>query len=416
MIATILSFAVSAALCGSPSTELDRWLAPGEAILLGEVHGTAEAPQVAIELACRAAARRMPTRLGLEIWREEEPRVARFLATGDLAALTAGGFWRRALPDGRSSAAMLQLVERVADLQQRGLPLQLFLFDAEHADGDRDRQMADVIAADMRAHPDAVTVVLTGNLHARVRAALPRTMGWTLRRAGIRVHAVNLLPGDGSAWSCSQAGRCGPTALHGEAAPAGTFRRLHHSELDATFTLGTVSASPPAVAAADAPAAQLPAIDLRRLDGKPFALATLGRPRIVVLPWSTLCGGRHEEVLARAAMLARRYRRSVETAVLIVNFDPLQAPGDGAELMRLARAHAPGVAVVNETKLALTLRLDAAERARRGLPSAGGASLTLPDLAIVDRNGDVHEIVDVDGSASDAQLVQAVEAALARAR
>src|SRR5215472_13223658 len=46
--------------------------------IIGEIHGTHEAPEAVFSLACRAS-RRFPVRIGLEIPTAEQPRVDQFL-------------------------------------------------------------------------------------------------------------------------------------------------------------------------------------------------------------------------------------------------------------------------------------------------------------------------------------------------
>jgi len=198
-----------------------RALAPGAALLLGEVHGTRELPALFGELVCDAALHGAEVLVGLELPGSERERVERFLASDGgeraRAALLEGPFWRRAYQDGRSSEAMAALLERLRQLRAGGLRLAPLLFDAEQPGPDRDRHMAEAIAAGLRARPGAALLALTGNFHARARPGAPWNpaqpwMGAHLRQAGIRVLGFDLA-GElaGSAWICTgeSASDCG---------------------------------------------------------------------------------------------------------------------------------------------------------------------------------------------------------------
>src|SRR6185436_14170191 len=103
--------------------------------LLGEIHGTCEAPRATLALARQS----LPARIGLEIDVDEQPRIDAFLRDGDRAALLAGPFWTRDFQDGRSSQAMAALLDDVRQLRLSGADLDVFLFrDESHDDVEAD--------------------------------------------------------------------------------------------------------------------------------------------------------------------------------------------------------------------------------------------------------------------------------------
>jgi hypothetical protein len=143
-------------------------------VLLGEMHGTQEAPMLAGQLVSHYASQCQPVRLGLEIAHDEQPGVDRFLDShGDeqaRRALLAGAQWRAPF-DGRDSEAMFELIDLVRRLRASGADVGVVYFD--DADPDMTRRnlhMADVLRAAAASAPRATLLVLTGNVHAMTHA------------------------------------------------------------------------------------------------------------------------------------------------------------------------------------------------------------------------------------------------------
>src|SRR5215472_10804286 len=132
--------------CTSPIAGADAVLIPGTLVLFGELHGTTEVPRFIVDLACQAATRGTFVDIGLELPREEQPRIDSFLAsagtTQDVQALLEGQFWQRPLQDGRSSRAMVDLLEGIRRLRRSGARIQVFLFDRAKPGQNRDADMA----------------------------------------------------------------------------------------------------------------------------------------------------------------------------------------------------------------------------------------------------------------------------------
>ena len=123
-------------------------LAPGTTLLLGEIHGTAESPAFALEVACHAARSGLPVVVGIELRASEQERVDAFMDSegtdGDRRALLAGSPWQAGYQDGRASHAMLELIDGLRQLRHDGLDVRTALFDASGSRGgqQRDRDMA----------------------------------------------------------------------------------------------------------------------------------------------------------------------------------------------------------------------------------------------------------------------------------
>lgn len=211
-----------------PLEGAERWLRSGVVVLLGEIHGTEEAPLALESWVCLAIARGLPTTVALEVPRSEQERLDRYLASaGDAAAradLLSGAFWRRAYQDGRSSRAMADLLERLRLRARGGADLRVTALDIEGESG-RDTAMAARLADDLRRDPRRFTVALAGNWHTRLVAGAPwdggyRPFGLQLRElaADAEIVSFDLAHTGGTAWLCFSASEsdCAVRHLRGE--------------------------------------------------------------------------------------------------------------------------------------------------------------------------------------------------------
>ncbi|MHA7628196.1 hypothetical protein [Corallococcus sp. M7] len=244
--------------CGPVIPGMEAVLKPAAFVVLGEIHGTQEAPDFAARLACHAAAAGQPVRLALELPVEEQARLDAFVA-GESEGPPDSAFWRREVQDGRSSEAMRKLLERAKELRRAGLPLRVVAFDA----GGKDRD--DTMAAQLRqARSEArgdIFIVLVGNLHARRDVGAPwdeklQFMTHRLLEAEPGLVSLDLVNAGGSAWICRgmTADTCGQQALRsrGEArAPGITLQKNAEDPdgYDGTYAVGPLNASPPAFGA-----------------------------------------------------------------------------------------------------------------------------------------------------------------------
>lgn len=215
-------------------------LLSNDVVLLGELHGTREIPRFVASAACLALSRGRSVTVALEIPREENARLQTYLAsqgrTEDLDALLEGQFWRSPCKDGRSSEAMRDLLETLRGWRATGAPVRVIGIDpvqlpmskviaAAPATGEsRDHAMADSLAASIRALPTDLFLVLTGNLHSRLRPGAswdPRyePMGYLLSLAlagSKRLVALDVRYPGGKAFVCTElngSSTCKPTDL-----------------------------------------------------------------------------------------------------------------------------------------------------------------------------------------------------------
>ena len=184
-------------------------------LLVGEVHGTNEAPALIGDLACASAKSGKPVAVALEVPIEEQARLDQFLMSegsgADQAALLAGRFWTRQPQDGRSSAAMLKLLHRLRALRAEGARISVLAVD-DGTPGSRDSGMATRIKA---VHDEVpAVIVLLGNVHAsreKGRPSVPdyEPAGYLL--SDLSPHSVYVRGPAGTAWVCVP--ECGVTAI-----------------------------------------------------------------------------------------------------------------------------------------------------------------------------------------------------------
>lgn len=159
--------------CGTPVEGASPLMAPGHVLLLADPLGTRELPTAALRMLCEATAQGLPVTLALSLPASEQPLLETYLASaGQLqdiqTLLNESPFWRRTYQDGRSSGAMLWLVEQARRLRASGKDLALVAFDAEKAQGNaREAEMARHLLDYQQGRAQAWTLVLAGGTHVR---------------------------------------------------------------------------------------------------------------------------------------------------------------------------------------------------------------------------------------------------------
>jgi hypothetical protein len=192
---------------------LDPLLQPGTVLLAGEMHGTEQAPGFVRDVVCAALAKGLPVTVGLEVdWAEDEAFQAYLRSDGGEAArkrLLESPFWSRDFQDGRSSRAMLALVEYLRELASGPGRLQLLLIDRPEPPPARDGAMAERVAEAAAERPRDLFVILTGNIHNRLTKGMPwdaelEPMGYLLakRLPEARIVSFDMAYPGGTAWVC----------------------------------------------------------------------------------------------------------------------------------------------------------------------------------------------------------------------
>ncbi|MFT3700552.1 MAG: hypothetical protein QM831_45835 [Kofleriaceae bacterium] len=229
---------------------------PGTTMIVGELHGTREIPAAFGTL---VAAAKHPI-VGLEISRADQPKLDAYLASnGDAAAKAALLEGRWAYPDGRSSEAMLALIDQ---LRVAHVPIVAFdIADDLDDENVREKTMTEPLLAARRAHPEAALFVLTGSFHAALAPIGDSNIQRMAQRLKNDIPDLRSLAIDwmsGSTWICTGFNQCGVQDLpmHTEGDP--TVRTTMDPEktaegvvlYDGHLHVGHISASPPAKKAA----------------------------------------------------------------------------------------------------------------------------------------------------------------------
>ncbi|MGE6760332.1 hypothetical protein ACQKGO_20115 [Corallococcus interemptor] len=159
--------------CTTPVRGLAELLHPGLTLLIGEQLGSNEVPDVVGHVVCQAAQSGLAVVLGLSLPETEQARVDRYLASpgapADQDALLEGRFWTRTYQDGRSSRAIMDLIDRARALRAAGLRVTVVAYDTDVLNGSaRDAVQAGVWTKRRAAKPDEVQVVLAGNTHTQL--------------------------------------------------------------------------------------------------------------------------------------------------------------------------------------------------------------------------------------------------------
>jgi erythromycin esterase-like protein len=249
--------------CGTePQLQLDH--ITERVILVGETHGNEQSPAFVARLVCGLLALDRPVILALERISLEQLALDRYLASpgraDDVRALLREHDWAAPTQDGRSSAAMLKLLEQVRRWRHAGLPVELIAMvqpwrpdaatsapasDPKRVQAREDRGMADTVTAALARHPKHSAVVLAGSFHTVIGSKIHQdiigapSMGEVLATR-TAVHVIGLSSDAGSSWNCGTS--CGPNPLL--AAPWD----LPDARIDTRVSLGEISVSPPAAA------------------------------------------------------------------------------------------------------------------------------------------------------------------------
>ncbi len=203
----------------SPIAGADPLLIPGKVILLGELHGTREAPYYTGLLACLALRKDMPVTVGLELPRSDQSAVDEFVnsegSESDRQSILNLPFWARDYQDGRASQAMLELLDEVRILKNLGHPISVLLIDQPSA-SDRDLAMATRVIKLASQQTKNFVIVLTGNYHNMINKGSGKMGTYILADLGLeRVVSLKQNHIGGSAWLDIAGVGLGPAVLRG---------------------------------------------------------------------------------------------------------------------------------------------------------------------------------------------------------
>lgn len=241
----------------------------GPIVVLGELHGTTEIPAAFAGLVCQTAARkpRETVLVGLEMATSAQGEIDAYLESdgGEAAAgaLLANGFWQREYQDGRSSQAILGLLDTLRRYRAAELKIVVRAIDdvTVRSMAERDASMAAALLKAIVETAPAQTFVLIGDVHSRVLSGYPwkpdapyLPMGALLRTTHPDMIGLHVKHGGGSSWNCMSAvaSECGAKEFPARAVEGRTPRiELSPGEIEKTgwsgsLYLAAVTASPPA--------------------------------------------------------------------------------------------------------------------------------------------------------------------------
>jgi hypothetical protein len=192
-------------------------------LVVGELHGTNETPDLVASIVKDALADR-PVRLGLEMQRSEQPYMDAYVqsagSAADKAAFLKTPFWK--VQDGRSSTAMLRLIDTVRVLREHGARLNVVAMEPDYVDNAaitraggyqkfKESGMAQAIQRVMdKGDSRQLVVALMGNFHSRYDIDHPSSakLGPSVveQLARQRPYVVLPLAEATDAWYCQQDG------------------------------------------------------------------------------------------------------------------------------------------------------------------------------------------------------------------
>lgn len=261
MIAALLLAAATAPGCDA--VQVPREVAESAFIVMGEMHGTAESPVFTGRVLCTLAQEK-PVTLALELTADLQGDLDDYMVSDGgvdaRAALVRRGFWKPRLDqyDGRSSTALLDLIERARVLARSGKSVRVVAIDmgSEVLKGpalaEKFKQRDAIMARQAQdALPKGGSVIVhVGNMHAvRHPEEMPRKMPYVALATQLpadRTIALRLEYRGGEYWGC------GPTcakrpmfAAYDDAALDGRIVMRKAGGYDGIAYVGPVSVAMP---------------------------------------------------------------------------------------------------------------------------------------------------------------------------
>lgn len=230
-------------------------------IMLGEMHGTREVPEYFGQLVCHALDDESSVAVGLELPVAMAPSLDRYMRSGEpdsVDALLSDPVWSPEWQDGRTSQAMLELVQELARLRLRhDGQLTVHLIDAPDEYNNGPMSKGQVIASRIRRMVEETEadylLTLTGNFHNRINVPVEQSAAPGL--SDLEPFTVTVSWQEAEMWGCfgETPDDCGVTELPSRAvdidAPAIVINQDDDSLWHARLDMPRLSSSPPAVQA-----------------------------------------------------------------------------------------------------------------------------------------------------------------------
>jgi hypothetical protein len=146
-------------------------------VLFGEIHGTSEFPDYFYNVSCSLSKQNIPLKIGVEIPISSMDSVADYMNSdgGNVAEhkLLSTAHWSKAYQDGRTSVAMLRLLQNLRKLASENANVKVFVFDDE-SKSNRDYVMSQHVLLQLREDPNTIHLLLTGNIHSQTTQGVPQ--------------------------------------------------------------------------------------------------------------------------------------------------------------------------------------------------------------------------------------------------
>lgn len=188
-------------------SSLQSFFSDRDVIVVGEMHGTQEVPDVVYRLAEMLSKDGKPFTVALEQPVDMQEGIDLYMQTGKLERLLSHDFFE--IADGRSSKAMLNLLSRLRTLKR----IRVLCFDIPYGLGDVDRDSIMGVNLDAGYKTDRM-VVLTGNYHATLEPArggsvVPESAVYhfnKMRSLADRILVLQTYFNSGTIWNCMDDG------------------------------------------------------------------------------------------------------------------------------------------------------------------------------------------------------------------
>lgn len=223
-------------------------------IVFGEIHGTTEIPALFGDVACHIS-RDRPIVIALEWPSDQSKAFETYIESAGLSSdrllLTATSDWRR-IVDGRSSTAMMDMLESFRRLRTSGRVISIGTFQprspAALEQSYYELLMASELTRIAGKYPDRMVLALVGRLHAGKKPLADRDDRWPaiMHLPARDVLSLTFDDNGGAAWNCQSAG----CKSYERAAKKITPRRISliessFSGFDGTFSVGSLTTSSP---------------------------------------------------------------------------------------------------------------------------------------------------------------------------
>lgn len=258
MVPLFAAAALLATPCAPPAGHEVLWTPEHRFVIVGEIHGTAEAPAAFAQLVC-AATDEGPVTVALELPTAMQPQLDAFLAATDEATgaeiLRPTIFGDLSMADGRTSLAMVGMLQAIRRMKAEGRDLTIRAFQPSGprpAAFDQNYYELDMAMGLVRAaadRPEARVLVLVGNIHAsKIRFDRFNLMPAAAHLPPKETVSLNLAQQGGQSWSCLADG-CGAneTLVRYDAEARGVIMGpVGEGAWDGVLAVGPATASPPA--------------------------------------------------------------------------------------------------------------------------------------------------------------------------